>query len=357
MRPNRPAPAPRQAAKDRTKNPARRNAGPGACDKLDGVVDPQSLTRDLRAFRKGRAAGNPVFASRLGGALRTLAGITGADTTAQARTKLREALEPVLREHAPALLLPGLAQFALLPDAMLETLEERQAWLAERERYGIRTARRRMDEALDAFVAAAAGTTGSAAGGRAPGGWRTRSLEGVLDLTTDGPRLTERRVVEFVDDGVDEIACRLSAPGRDGSRPAPAPPAVDVLFGVAIAGQTHPSADHHQYRLRLPRAFGAGDRHEYAMAFRFPPGTAVAPHYVMQPLTPCEHFKLIVRFDPGRPPRQAWKLDGVAPRVVDGGRQGERLSPDGLGELHHEFWRLHEGLAYGVRWTPQASPP
>jgi hypothetical protein len=76
-------------------------------------------------------------------------------------------------------------------------------------------------------------------------------------------------------------------------------------------------------------------------------------HYVMQPLTPCDEFKLIVRFDADHSPDAVWTLDGVAPRVVDSDRpSGSIVSPDRLGELHMFFRDLRQGFAYGVKWRP-----
>ena len=78
----------------------------------------------------------------------------------------------------------------------------------------------------------------------------------------------------------------------------------------------------------------------------------MAPHYVVQPLRPCEKLDLIVRFDPERMPDAVYRIDGLPPRTVDSPPSRDALTEvNRLGEACAEFNELHQGLAYGVRWS------
>jgi len=314
------------------------------------VVDRDELAGELKAFRKGRAAHHPHFVQRLGSRLRRLTGISEADPVPTARTKLQDWVERSMSDQPRDLLMAALVGFALYPEAQQETLVERQQWFARQRDFHPRTARRRMDEALDAILVAVRNGAGPEPVGAASD-WRVRSFEAVLQLTTDGPKLMERRVIEFLTPDLDEILCQLSVPRVDGAIPPERGLHVETVFGVQIVDREQPSDDHFQYRLRLPRPFRVGEQHEYAMTFQIPPGQRMANHYVMQPLTPCDRFTLIVRFDLDRVPGTVWVLDEVAPRVVDSDRpSGTMLSPDRLGELRRTFHNLRQGFAYGVKW-------
>jgi hypothetical protein len=317
------------------------------------VVDRDGLAGELKAFRKGRAAQHPHFVQRLGSRVRRLTGIAETDPLPAARAKLRDWVERSMGDQPADLLLAAMVGFALHDEARQETLVERQQWLARQRDFHPRTARRRMDEALDAILAAVHEQDGSPPPGAAGSDWRVCSLEAVLRLTTDGPTLMERRVIEFAAPEVDEITSRLSVPRPDGKLSAPSGVLAETLFGVRIVERQQPSDDHYQYRLRLPRQFRAGERHEYAMTFQIPAGQRMASHYVMQPLTPCDEFTLVVRFDMRRAPGAVWVLDEVAPRVVDSDRpSGTVVAPDRLGELHRTFRDLRQGFAYGIKWRP-----
>ena len=78
----------------------------------------------------------------------------------------------------------------------------------------------------------------------------------------------------------------------------------------------------------------------------------MAPHYVVQPLRPCEKLDLIIRFDPERMPDAVYRVDGLPPRMVDSSPGRDALAEvNRLGEVYAEFNDLHQGLAYGVRWS------
>jgi hypothetical protein len=317
------------------------------------MTDTEALAAELKAFRKGRAARHPDLVRRVGPQLRALAGITGADTRASAFSKLRETVQRLVGNQVPDLLLAALVEFALHPEAVQDSLDGRQRWLAQDQRFQPRTARRRMDAAIDAFVIGARDSMALPVSEPVTSEWRVCSMEAVLHLTTDGPTLMERRVIQFTTDGLEEITCRLSVPRPNGPRSIAPQLLVAPIFGVQITSLTRPSEHHYQYQLRLPRRFRAGQRHEYAISFQIPAGQAMANHYVMQPLTPCDEFRLIARFDPDRLPQAIWMLDGVAPRVIESDRPiGGTVVPDRLGELHRSFRQLRQGFAYGVKWRP-----
>jgi hypothetical protein len=88
------------------------------------------------------------------------------------------------------------------------------------------------------------------------------------------------------------------------------------------------------------------------MLFRLPADQPMRPHYVFQPLRPCETFHLILRFPADRQPPAIRLLDGVTTREIDDPRYAAPLIRlDRLGELRLGFHDLHQGLAYGVTWS------
>jgi hypothetical protein len=128
-----------------------------------------------------------------------------------------------------------------------------------------------------------------------------------------------------------------------------------MIYGGRIRTRERPAEGSFRFFLELANPGHAGDTHEYSMLFRVPAGQPMRPHYVFQPLRPCESFDLIVRFPVESPPEAVRLVDAMTPREVDDDRPGgQLLAVDRLGELRLSFRDLRQGLAYGVVWT---SPP
>jgi hypothetical protein len=317
------------------------------------AVDPEALAGELRFLRKGRGVRHPSVLKRIGPQVRTLCGIEEPDTAATARTKVHARLTGLLRTEPDEVQLAVSVALALHPEAGQRTLADREFWLAQRQHYEQRTARRRIDDAFEVLVQAAARAedTREDSVHAAPDGWWVQSLEALLRLDIVGPELTERRRVIFAQNNVERIACLFSVP-KPCRAPAAPEVSVEVLYGGQIGARERPSAQHFRYLINLPRRFRKGEIHEYGMVFRFPPDRPMAPHYVLLPLTACESFDLTVRFHPNQVPPAVWQLNGVPPRMIDDDEPvGAMLRPDRFGELRLAFRDLRQGRAYGVKWA------
>jgi hypothetical protein len=317
--------------------------------------DPEALTEELRSLRKGRATLHPSLRTRLGPQLRSLCDVDAHDvSTTVIRAKLAKTIRRLLRGQPEALVTALLAALALHPQANQKTLAGRQIWLTQQLHYQERTARRRIDEAIELLVQAAIDDRhgppeiGPSVDAEAhPDAWRVRRLDALLTLDTESPEVTERRSIVVTADVLDEIACRISVPrygGEDHEVSA------EVVFGGQFRASERPSDDHFVFYLDLPRRLRAGEEHEYGLRFKLPRGQ-MAPHYVLLPFITHEAFDLTVRFDVAKPPRLVWRLDGVAPREVDSPRpRDHQLTVDRFGQLRVSFRQLRLGRAYGIAW-------
>ncbi len=144
------------------------------------MVDRDGLAGELKAFRKGRAAQHPHFVQRLGSRLRRLTGITEADPVPAARAKPRDWVEGCMRDQPADLTLAAIVGFALHAEARQETLVEPQQWLVLQRDFHPRTARRRMDEVLDAILVAVRDSAGTPPPDATGSDWRVCSLEAGL---------------------------------------------------------------------------------------------------------------------------------------------------------------------------------
>jgi hypothetical protein len=332
-------------------------------------VDLERLRKELEFLRKGAGLRHPALLSRLGPNIRLLSGISVHDTAAIARTKIVDKVEELLRDEPAGVLLVVLVALAGHPRAVQATLGERILWLSSDRRYQPRTARRRIDDAFEVLLHAAAASfrsgRGYAGAGRSnPADWWLRSSTALLRLRAPGSgvlmtELSEERTVVFAKDGVEALFCEFSLP-----RPActnRAPPAangdprrldISVVHGGTIREVRRATDQHYEFTVELPRRFGVGQSHSYMVRYRLPDGQPMAPHYVLQPFVPCESFDLTVCFDRTRPPRVVWQLDGVAPRLLDEPEPRARVLPlDRLAQVRASFRELSPGRSYGVKWV------
>jgi hypothetical protein len=259
-----------------------------------------------------------------------------------------------LEDKKEALRLAAEAAYALHPEADHRRLEDRTIWLAERLVCNERTARRRIDDVVAVLVDAAT-EADDQLDGRTHGsadGWHVKTFHAILRLDTPTPELIEQRTIVATQDGVKQIVCPFSLPRAGTDRSAHHDVQAEVLRGGRIARRERPADEHFRFILELPRPLRIGDKHDYGLLFRLPEGQPMRPHYVFQPLRHCERFDLTVRFVPDRPPIYVTKLEGVPPRMIDGGQTGsEALAVSPLGELSLTFEDLHLGLSYGIRWN------
>jgi hypothetical protein len=307
-------------------------------------VTAESLTAELKLIRRGLGLYHPDLARRLGPGLREVCGITAdePDLRGKVITRLRTAVRTLPAGLGTALL----AALNVHPDARgLAKLEDRVDWLATRLHRDARTARRRMDESAAMLAETlAAGRPGRRAA-LPSSGWHIATAQSVLVLDTDSPTAVERRVVVAEHDGLDQLVLARTVPPSGGDIHP------QMLFGGTLGVKEWDSDSRFRLVLDLPVTLRTGDRHEYSILWRNPPGHPMRPHYVLTPVLRVDHFDLHVRFDRERPPDVVHRVSDSFHRDLDEPpREQDRVELDGAGEVHLEFRDLAPGHGYGARW-------
>ena len=317
-----------------------------------------ALTAELGALRKGRGVHERNLQARMGEQLHRLFGIAASDDDTTIRIRIGERVHELLADAPPDLATAVLAALGLHPECRLRFLAERTDWLAAELGCEARTARRRIDDGFALLVEAAGPRRRLSSRGEGDGdGWTVRSFRATLRLDGPGPELIDERQIVAVRDGLREIPVSMSLPPAPDTTVLERDLVAEVLYGGHIRAKDRVSASHFRYWLELPSTLQAGQKHEYSVAFRIPPGQPMSPHYAFLPLWPCEYFHLRVRFGQSRQPAAVWRLDGVPPRLVDEQpARGDLLELDRLGEVELEFRPLRTGLGYGIGWTPTPMP-
>ncbi|MGE5156005.1 MAG: hypothetical protein ACM3JP_00730 [Betaproteobacteria bacterium] len=316
------------------------------------LVDGRTLADELSHLRKGAAMRHPRLLTRLGPQTRHVFGISTGDNVATARHKVERRVRAVLTNQPDDLRTAVLVALALSSEAHHARLIDRQRWLATRNYYDVRTARRRIDAAfaylVDALVEADQQATRSHPG---DDGWTVQRFSATLRLDAGGPQLREQRKVLVTADVLDAIICKLSVPSPGTGCP-PAEVAARAESGGTITQTTRVSASHFEFRLSLPHPLRRGDIHEYTVVFSLPEGHLMRPHYLYNPLLPCDEFEVTVQFDPHARPTRLWRLGGVPMRMVDDDCGGDELELPDDGRLQLTFREPRPGFAYGVKWEP-----
>ncbi|HKS48254.1 MAG TPA: hypothetical protein VJT49_24720 [Amycolatopsis sp.] len=239
----------------------------------------------------------------------------------------------------------------LHPPAAERKLERRMSWLAREWVVDSRTVRRRIDDAFGQIAANAAAATGMASGAGLGGdGWYVDMFEAIVRLDVGRPEAIEKRTIVATVPELRKIVHSTNVPR----------PAVDAagqrdleleLVSGGLLERHERTGSNFRYEIALAGVLARGQRHDYWMIARIPAGQTMAQHYVCVPLRTCRNFSLVVRFDRNRLPGRVWRVDGVAPRVIDDRLPGpDRLMPDAAGEVRAEFHDLLPGCGYGIQW-------
>jgi hypothetical protein len=312
-------------------------------------IHPEPLATELRYLLRRRAAHHPDLIRRVGPQLRLLCQIREDTGPVAARRRLRETVDSLLRDD-PETRLVILGALGLQPGADQRTLRERQRWLADQLKLHERTVRRRTREAVETLVRLA---TEDAQDDRlAADAWRVQSVQALLQLDDHGPELSEERTVLVTRDGIGEISTRFSLPRPEPGGRGAHSLLTTVTHGGRIRRRERLSDEHFRFVIELPRRYRRGETFQYGIRFTIPPDQAMVPHYALVPLLAVESLDLIVRFDHERPPLAVWRLDGVAPRMLDNppATTDDGLHPDRFGELALSFRQLRQGFGYGACW-------
>jgi hypothetical protein len=317
-------------------------------------MDSTALLEELKAVRKGRGVNGRGVAEHVGPALRELCGIDPGEPAGPARAKLVSGLDGLAGALPEDLGLAARAALGLHPEAQQPFLTDRVQWLAERLDRDARTARRRVDLALESMAERATVAPPGPPPVPAPREaeehrWFIRECRAVVRLDQPAPEAIDQRTVVALED-VEVLDALITIP-REGA--ADPDLSVEVLYGATIESRERVTPTRFRYRLRLPRRLAAGQSHDYALLYRLPPNQPMRNHYVYTSLIRCDAFDLRIRFDPARLPDEVWRVAGTYPRDLDEGPSDrEPVRPDGSGEVHLAFHHLRVGLGYGAQWTP-----
>jgi hypothetical protein len=183
-----------------------------------------------------------------------------------------------------------------------------------------------------------------------PDGWFIESFGALLRLDADPVEAFEFRTVVATVDGLIELVTSVSVPRVRDDAGGAQDLESELLYGGSLERRGQPYDSFFQNVIVLPRPLRAGDRHEYAMRHRIPPGQPMVPHYVHVPYRRSDRFDLRIRFG-ANPPGEVWALRDAPPAAIYGrAPSAERLAPDRCGEIGVAFTRLRPGLGYGISW-------
>jgi Helix-turn-helix domain len=188
--------------------------------------------------------------------------------------------------------------------------------------------------------------------------WYIESLSVLALVGTQPVEAIERRTIVATADDVAEIGASVNVPRPSSALDRPVGLEAEVLYGGSLELRDQPYDSFFTSVIVLPRPLRRGERHEYSIRLRIPPGQRMASHFLHVPFRRSDHFDLRVRFDPQRPPRTVWLLrDAPTAMFYQQEPAAETMVPDRFGEVHASFRNLRPGLGYGVRWSEHDEIP
>lgn len=189
-------------------------------------------------------------------------------------------------------------------------------------------------------------------------GWFIESYTALLRVDIEPAEVIQRRAIVATTDGLREIVTSVSVPRHPDALDQPTALESELLYGGSLESRLRPYDGYFTNVIVLPRPLRAGERHEYGLRLRIPPGQRMAAHFLHVPYRRSDYFDLRVRFDPRRLPRTVWLLDGVPTAVIYQREPTARvLVPDRFGEVQASFRQLRPGLGYGLRWQESDRMP
>lgn len=311
------------------------------------MVNDSDLLGELKILRRRRGVGRPDLIDHLGPEIRRRCGLTASTPRAKIRPAVTQLIRDLTRDLSADLQAAAAAAFGTEPAFRYATLDARIRTLCAEQHIAERTARRKIDIALEAMVRAA--EEPDAEPSPADPGWRVTALRALFRLDTATPELYEIRTIAATRE-ITEMTVRFSLPPAQEYGEL----SVDALFGARVVNvESQPGNGRWRVFLRLPDALPPGQEHDIWLRVVLPAGHPIWSHYAVVPLDPCESCTVQVRFPPGRLPDDVWLLDGVPfTDLCDDRAAKVRLLPSGLGDVRRDFGRLRQGYGYGVAWSP-----
>jgi hypothetical protein len=301
------------------------------------TIDPDNLVDELKTLRKGRGLFSTNIAERVRPTLGKVCGVGRQDGPAEIRRKVSHQLENLAYALPVDLRVAAMAAFGITQQARLPLYQDRVKWTAARINRDPRTARRRIDDAIQQLAQLAAAQLSRDTVTTLPfSPWHTIHLNLVVTLDGEQPETIEYRRIVANQDGLAELDLPPTSP-LGGHL------VTSVLYGaIGVEANTV---------LRLPRTLCHGETHEYALRHQALPGEVAPMRIAYEPSARCDHFDLRVRFGPGRQPRRLWALDGAFAANANAGSHPQGLLTDGAGEVQLTFGNLLIGQPYGLSWT------
>jgi hypothetical protein len=290
---------------------------------------------------------------RVGPALRALSGID--DTSeSEARRRLLAYLNGLADELPQDLRLAFRVGLALHEDVQCRFLEERMNWLATKLDRDVRTARRRVDEAIRSVEAMRAISV-PAGDNYAHDGWYLERFRTLLDLDGARPTALEERTVVARHDALSEIVISTSIPRPAGADHERHNADLTILYGGSLARLERPSNTYFRVFVRLPQSLRRGQSHEIGVSVAIPADQPINPRYALQPLRRCDEFDLRIRFGTGKRLAGVWNMVGIPRGMADDYTAANaRVDVDEAGEIHLNYQHLRAGLVYGARWEVES---
>lgn len=301
-----------------------------------GGTDPaeriRTLVLELKRLRRGRGIFTSNINKQVGAALREVAQIGGDDGPAEIRIKVAQRISGLAEELPSDLRAAMLTALAIAPDSRQPLYKDRVELAATRIRRDPRTARRRIDEAIEQIAQRATakpGYTGPIAA-RSINRSRIGELRLSLALDRDRPEIVEQCRFTAEQDGVGEIVTfthRLTGFADLHADEL----TTDVLYGGTFDQDGV---------VRLPRPLGIGETHEYVVRSVVSQADLLPKEIRFEMDDQCDHLELRVRFDRTALPSRIESIEDNA----------YPLLPDKAGEVLAVFTGLSAGGHYGLRW-------
>jgi hypothetical protein len=227
-------------------------------------------------------------------------------------------------------------------------------WLAASLDRDVRTARRRVDEAIRAAEAVRAISVPSG-DSYAHDGWYLERFRTLLYLDGARPTAIEERKVVAKHDSLSEVMISTSIPRPPGANHERHHADLTILYGGSLARLERPSNTYFRYFVRLPQPLRRGQSHEIGVSVAIPADQPINPSYALQPLRRCDEFDLRIRFGAGIRLAGVWNMAGIPRGMADDFTGANaRVDIDGAGEIHLNYQHLLVGHVYGARWEVES---
>lgn len=198
-----------------------------------------------------------------------------------------------------------------------------------------------------------AGTPSATAGAPIgePAGWFIASFAALVNVDEDPVEVIERRVIIAAVDGLSEVVTSITVPRHPAAPGLATGLETELIDGGTLEARQRPFESYFTNVIVLPKPLRSGERHQFTLRLRIPPGQRMTPHFLHVPYRRSDNFDLRVRFAASRLPSAVWLLDGAPPALLyQCEPEVPALVPDERGEVRATFRDMRPGLGYGVRW-------